>query len=90
MFTAGIVKTPEQGQIIGSIITFAMAVLGGAFGYRLPERISQISLVYWGREAFDLLAVGQGAVGLHVFVLTVYGVVLYLIGLMLFNRRLDI
>lgn len=90
MFTAGIVKTPEQGQIIGSIITFAMAVLGGAFGFRLPEQVSQLSLVYWGREAFDLLAAGQGAVGLNVLVLVLYGVVLYLIGLMLFSRRLEI
>ena len=78
------------GHGMFTAITFAMAVLGGAFGFRLPEPVSRLSLVYWGREAFDLLATGPGTVGLQVLVLVLYGVVLYLIGLMLFSRRLEI
>ncbi|MEZ4669980.1 MAG: ABC transporter permease [Anaerolineae bacterium] len=87
---AGVAKTPEQGQIYGSLISVAMAVLGGAFGFQLPREISQFSLLYWGTDAFTKLANGQGDITLNLLVLAVFGVGMFGIGFWLFNRRLDI
>ena len=87
---AGVAKTPEQGQIYGSLINIAMAVLGGAFGFQLPEVASRFSLLYWGSGAFQKLANGSTDVGLNLLVLTVMGVVMFSIGFWLFNKRLDV
>jgi ABC-2 type transport system permease protein len=87
---AGVAKTPEQGQIYGSLINVAMAVLGGAFGFQLPEIVSRFSLLYWGSGAFQKLANGSTDVGLNLAVLTAMGVVMFGIGFWLFNKRLDI
>jgi ABC-type transport system involved in multi-copper enzyme maturation permease subunit len=90
MLMAGIIKAPEQAQIFNSVLNIALAVLGGAFGFSLPKSISQFSLVYWGRNAFDLLAAGQSDIGLNVLVLAVQGVVMFAIGIVLFNRRFEL
>jgi ABC-type Na+ efflux pump permease subunit len=90
MFMAGIVKTPEQGQIIGSMLTIGLAALGGTFGFTLPEEIASFSLIYWGRTAFENLASGQTDVGLHIAVLCVQGVVLYGLGVLFFNRNFEL
>jgi ABC-2 type transport system permease protein len=87
---AGVAKTPEQGQIYGSLINVAMAVLGGAFGFQLPEVLSRFSLLYWGSGAFQKLANGSTDVGLNLLVLTAMGAVMFGIGFWLFNKRLDI
>ncbi len=89
MLLSGIVKTPEQGQIFGSLATMAMAVLGGAFGFAPPGAVSLLSMIYWGREAFQLLAAGSGNVGLHILVLAAQGLVMFVVGLVLFERRFD-
>lgn len=89
MLMAGIVKSPEQAQVFNSVLNIGLAVLGGAFGFALPEGISQLSLVYWGRDAFDRLAAGQSDVWLNVLVLVAQGIVMFGIGLLLFNRRFD-
>jgi ABC-type Na+ efflux pump permease subunit len=90
MLLAGIVKDAEQAQVFTTVINMAMAVLGGAFGFTLPRSVSQFSLLYWGRDAFDRLAVGQGEIGLHAVVLALQGVVMFLVGLWLFNRRFEV
>jgi len=90
MLMAGIVKSPEQAQVFGSVLNIAMAVLGGAFGFTMPKAISQFSLLYWGRNAFDILAAGQTDIGLNVMVLLVQGLVMFTIGLILFNRRFEL
>jgi ABC-type Na+ efflux pump permease subunit len=90
MLLAGVATTPEQGQTFGSVLNMAMAVLGGAFGLSLPRQVAAVSMVYWGRDAFDKLAVGQSEVGLNVLVLALQGLAMYLIGLILFNRRFKI
>ncbi len=90
MLMAGIIKSPEQAQVFNSVLNIALAVLGGAFGFSLPKAISQFSLVYWGRNAFDLLAAGQSDIGLNVLVLAVQGVVMFAIGIVLFNRRFEL
>ncbi len=87
---AGIAKTPEQGQIYGSLVNVAMAVAGGAFGFQLPEAVSRFSLLYWGSGAFQKLANGSTDIALNLVVLLVLGAVMFTIGFWLFNRRLDI
>lgn len=90
MLLAGILRSPEQGAVFGSVVNMGMAVLGGAFGFTLPESVSRFSMLYWGRMAFEHLASGQGEIGTSVLVLTGQGVVMFLIGLFLFNRRFEV
>jgi ABC-type transport system involved in multi-copper enzyme maturation permease subunit len=87
---AGVAKTPEQGQIYGSLINMGMAVLGGAFGFQLPEVLSRLSLLYWGAGAFQKLANGSNDIGLNLLVLLAMGGVMFSIGFWLFNKRLDV
>ena len=84
---AGVASTPEQGQVLGSVLNIGMAVLGGGFGFTLPAAIAAFSMLYWGRDAFQKLAAGQTDIGLNVLVLVAQGIVMYLVGLWLFNRR---
>lgn len=87
---AGIARTPEQGQIFGSLINIGMSVLGGAFGFQLPQSVAQFSILYWGTNAFQKLASGRGDIGLNLVVLAVFGAVLFGIGFWFFNRRLEV
>lgn len=87
---AGIARTPEQGQIFGSLINIGMSVLGGAFGFQLPQSVAQFSILYWGTDAFQKLASGRGDIGLNLVVLVVFGVLLFGIGFWFFNRRLEV
>jgi ABC-2 type transport system permease protein len=89
MFLAGVLKGIEQANIVGSVLNIALGVLGGAFGFQLPRSIAQVSLIYWARDAFDKLAAGRGDISLNILVLFVEGAVLFLIGLVLFNRRFE-
>jgi ABC-type Na+ efflux pump permease subunit len=90
MLLAGVLKSPEQAQVFGTVINISLAVLGGAFGFSLPRAISQLSLLYWGRSAFDMLAAGSADVWLNVGVLAAQGLGMFLIGLWLFNRRFEL
>lgn len=89
MFLAGVLKGIEQANIVGSVLNIALGVLGGAFGFQLPSSIAQVSLIYWARDAFDKLAAGRGDISLNILVLFAEGMVLFLIGLVLFNRRFE-
>lgn len=89
MLLAGIVRTAEQGQAVGPIANMVQGVLGGAFGFFLPTAIAVFSLVYWGREAFQSLSLGDSDIGLNLLVLIVLGLIMYVIGVILFNRRFD-
>ncbi len=90
MFLAGVLKGIEQANIIGSVLNIALGVLGGGFGFQLPRAVAQFSFVYWGRDAFDTLAAGRGDISLNLIVLLIEGVVLFLVGLFLFNRRFEV
>lgn len=90
MLMAGIARTPEQGQVLGGVMTMALAILGGTFGFVLPKEIGMFSFIYWGRTAFEKMAAGQGDILLNVVVLVVEGVVLFTIGVLLFNRRFEV
>jgi ABC-2 type transport system permease protein len=87
IFLAGVLKNIEQAGMVGSVLNIGLGVLGGAFGFQLPRSISQFSLVYWARDAFDLLAAGHGQIWLNILVLFAQGVLFYAIGLFFFNRK---
>jgi len=89
MFLAGVLKGVEQAEIVGSVLNIGLGVLGGAFVFQLPRSVSQFSLIYWGRDAFDTLAAGRGDIFLNIGVLCVEGAVLFIIGLLLFNRKFE-
>jgi ABC-type Na+ efflux pump permease subunit len=89
MLLAGIIKGIEQANVISSVLNIALGVLGGAFGFQLARSIAQFSLVYWARDAFDLLAAGRGSITLNLLVLFVEGAVMFGIGLLLFNRKFE-
>jgi ABC-2 type transport system permease protein len=90
MLLAGVLKGIEQANIVGSVINIALGVLGGAFGFQLPRSVAQVSLIYWARNAFDILASGRGDISLNVLVLFAEGAVMFMIGLFLFNRRFEV
>ncbi len=87
---AGLIKDMEQAVTIRSMLTMALGVLGGTFGFQLPRSVAQFSLVYWGRDAFDLLAAGHGEIWPNLLVLLAQGVVFFGIGLFFFNRKFEV
>ena len=92
---ASLVRTPAQGDIVGGVISMAMGVFGGAFfgTAAIPafmKPITQLTVTYWGPDAFTKLAQNQTDIGANLLALTVMGVVLFVIGLAIFNRRLSI
>jgi ABC-type multidrug transport system permease subunit len=87
---AGIARTPEQGGIYGSLLNSGLALLGGAFGFQLPQSVAQFSPLWWGTDAFQKLSRGLTDVGLNIAVLGVFGIVLFFIGFYFFNRKIDI
>jgi ABC-2 type transport system permease protein len=90
VFLAGLLKDMEQAITIRSVLTMALGVLGGTFGFQLPRSVAQFSLVYWGRDAFDLLAAGHGEIWPNLLVLFMEGVVLFGIGLFFYNRKFEV
>jgi ABC-2 type transport system permease protein len=94
MITAAVAKTAEMANIIGTIISLLMGMLGGAFfnvqALGSLELITRLSIVRWGSEAFGKLASGDGDIGTNVVFLTLIGVLLFAISLWAFNRRQDI
>lgn len=94
MIAAAVGRTPEQGQIIGSIIALFMGVMGGAF-FNLAalggfEIVTRLSIVRWGSEAFARLAAGNSDVLLNIVVLALLGAAFFGLSLYAFYRRQDI
>ena len=92
---AALVRTPEQGNIIGGVISLVMGVFGGAFFNTaiFPDflkSISNLTITYWGTDAFTKLAQNQTDIGTNLTVLFVMGIVLFVAGLTIFNRRLSV
>jgi ABC-2 type transport system permease protein len=91
---ASLVRTPAQGDIVGGVISMAMGVLGGAFfgTAAFPpfiKPLTNLTITYWGTDAFSKLALNQTDIGTNLVVLFTMGIVLFLIGLTIFNRRLS-
>lgn len=90
LLLVGIARTPEQARVIGPMLNVGLGALGGAFGFVLPDTISQFSNIYWARDAFQMMAQGDPNVWLNIIVLTVQGGVMSLVGLFLFNQRAEL
>ena len=86
----GLARTPEQVQVIGPMVNMAMGVLGGAFGFSLPAALGQLSLIYWGVDAFSKLAANETGIGLNLLVLVGQGLLFFVAGTWFFRRRLNL
>ena len=84
------VQRPEQLGPLGAIINVVLAMLGGAFGFSVPEPFAWLSLIHWGTSAMARLSAGSADIGLNVLVLTAQGVALFAIGLWFFRRRVEV
>lgn len=86
-------RTPEQGNVIGGVITIAMGMLGGAFfnvsSLGELELVRFLSVNYWGVSALIQLAQGENAVQSHLLVLTVLGTTTFVAGFLIFRKRLE-
>lgn len=88
VFVVGLARSQDQVQIFAPMINITLAVLGGSFGFNLPEQASQFSLIYWGVNAFTKLASLQTDIGINLLILFGQGIVLFLVGIWLFKRRM--
>jgi hypothetical protein len=89
MLLAGVLKGIEQANVVGSVLNIALGVLGGNFGFQLPRSVAVVSLIYWGRDAFEKLAAGRGDISLNILVLFAEGAAMFVLGLFLFSRRFE-
>jgi len=92
---AALARTPEQAGILGSVVALFMGAAGGAFfqigeAPALFDAFTRLSIVRWGSEGFTRLAEGSADVLPNVIALVVMGGVMFLIGLVVFNRRQDV
>ncbi|NDJ61313.1 MAG: ABC transporter permease [Chloroflexi bacterium] len=89
-----LVRSPEQGNVIGGVIALAMGALGGAFFnvQAIPElqTLQQLTIVYWGVDAFTALSMNQTDIGLNLAVLLGLGAAMFAAGVVIFTRRLNI
>jgi len=90
VLVVGLARSPEQVQIIGPIVNMTLGVLGGSFGFGLPQPLPNLSLIYWGTDAFEKLAAGQGSISLNLLVLLAQGLLFFAIGSWFFKRRLNL
>ncbi len=91
--TTALVKSPEQGDVIGGVISMAMGLFGGAFfnvaTFGPLSILSRLTINYWGVSAFTRLSQGDNAILPNLLVLLTIGAVCFVIGFVLFNRRLE-
>jgi ABC-2 type transport system permease protein len=88
-----LVRSPEQGNIVGSVVVMAMGVLGGTFfdvsAVPVLGMLSRLTITYWGTNALTKLSLNQNDVGLNLALLLGLGAVMFGIGLLIFNRRME-
>lgn len=89
VFVVGLARTPEQATLLGTMVNMGLALLGGAFGFRLGE-FSKLSLLFWGVDGFESLSRGDAAIGLNLLVLLTQGLILFSVGSWLFSRRIQV
>lgn len=89
-----LVKDEQQGDTMGSVVVMAMGVIGGTFfdtsAVPVLSTLRYLTINFWGTSAFTRLSANDGDIGLNVLILTLLGVVMFVLGLLLFNRRLEI
>lgn len=84
------VQRVEQLGAIGALVNIVLAMLGGAFGFAVPEPWSWLSPVHWGVEGMARLGNGDTQLGLPALALTLQGLALFGVGLWLFRRRVEV
>ncbi len=84
------VQRPEQVGPAGSIVNIILAMLGGAFGFSVPEPVAWVSPVYWATDAMGKLGYGSPDVALNAIALAAQALVLCGIGLWFFQRRVEV
>ena len=93
-FIASLSSTPEQSNVIGSIVALFMGMLGGAFfqveAIPAVEPLTHLSIVYWGSDGFRTLAEGGSDILLNLVFLLFIGGGLFALSLFIFSRRQDI
>jgi len=94
LILTSIIKTPGQLSAIGTALMLIFGVLGGSFVNReiLPNWLKTLSLITpnaWGLDGFQTLALGGGLKDIltPIVGLLTMGVLLFLISILLFNRR---
>lgn len=86
-----LVKTPEQGNVIGGVISLTLALFGGVFFDLTTTPLAPLARLtpnYWGVDAFTTLAQGGTDIGLNLLVLGLIGLILFTAGITIFNRRM--
>ncbi len=89
-----IARTPEQVNIVGGLIAMFFGLFSGAF-FDLRS-LGDLAILgratpnYWAVDAFTQLSLGQTAITTNLLVLLVIGAVTFVIGLGLFERRLNV
>ena len=89
VFVIGLASTPEQAQIFGTLTAIAMGMLGGGFGFQIPN-LEKLSIIYWGVDGYARLSGGNTNIMTNILVLLVVGGVLFAVGSWLFNRRIEV
>lgn len=89
VFVIGIAKNVQQANIFGSLTAIGMSILGGGFGFNVPNA-QAFSIIYWGRSAYESLAAGNNDIGLNLLILSLAGIVLFAIGSWFFNKRVEV
>jgi ABC-2 type transport system permease protein len=89
-----IARTPEQVNIIGSLLAMFFGLFSGAFfDLRALGSLAALGRVtpnFWAVDAFTQLSLGRVDIGLNLAVLLLIGAVTFLAGLTLFERRLNV
>jgi ABC-2 type transport system permease protein len=86
----GVASSPEQARTLAPIVNIGFAAIGGAFAFQLPQAIAGFSPIYWAQSAFLNLSANQTDITLNIIILLVQGVVMFVLGSWLFNRRTQI
>jgi ABC-type transport system involved in multi-copper enzyme maturation permease subunit len=86
----GLARTPEQVGPISAVVNIGLAAISGAFGFAPVLPLAYVSMIYWGTDAYSKLAAGNADILLNMVVLAGQGVLLFIVGLWLFNRRIEI
>lgn len=89
VFVIGLARTAQQANIFGSLAAMAMAILGGSFGFSVGAA-QNLSIIYWGKNAYSALSAGNNDIGLNLLVLLVAGGILFAIGAWFFNKRAEV
>lgn len=87
-----LMRSAETANVVGGIVSMFMGLFGGVFFnvQAIPALapLSRLTITYWGTDAFTKLSANQTDIALNLLVLGGMGFVLFVGGLVVFNRRL--